>query len=334
MGDKCQTQSLQGMNSWRFMDPDISGPGVRISFYLQTLFLVVLVNRSWQDAPIALWTCITMSFGLTIAAMANINFITLLEVLQVCNLVWLANIGIFVSLASYSRQKAGSRKARSSRNILDYRVKFGAMIQTLFSMAMTVYMWSRVETIGCLAAQPAQAEIQYVFFLWGTEAVGTGKRVGLAFSSFFLAIYTGLSLHELFSFYRNRRRKVREDFGTKTPTIINQTTVPVLTGTPTPLSPAASDDSPATPNLVLSHPISINPISPLNLGSCSHSANSSQSRRPKRRRWSSGNLDPMLVGILIIEFLVWTYFVVSCEQLIAKNKANDGEAAGFGQVCY
>ncbi|KAF9270632.1 hypothetical protein L218DRAFT_47988 [Marasmius fiardii PR-910] len=290
-----------------------------------------------------------MSFGLTIAAMVNINFITLLEVLQVCNLVWLANIGIFVSLASYSRQKAGSRKARSNRHIVDYRVKFGAMIQTLFSMAMTVYMWcvhtflrqesilltvtirSRVESVGCLAGTPMQAEIQYVFFVWGTEAVGIGKHIGLAFSCFLLGLYTLLSLHEMVSFYRNRRRKLRESGGEKTSATPGQTILPTLAITPTPLFPAVSDDSPATPgpDLVLSrHPFS-NPTSP---SSPNHLVNPPHLRRPKRRRWSSGNLDPMFVGILIIEFLIWTYFVVSCEQLIAKNKADDGEAAGFGQI--
>ncbi|KAK1233664.1 hypothetical protein PQX77_003159 [Marasmius sp. AFHP31] len=40
----------------------------------------------------------------------------------------------------------------------------------------------------------------------------------------------------------------------------------------------------------------------------------------------------MFVGILIIELLVWTYFVVSCEMLIVHNKADDGEALGFGQI--
>ncbi|KAL0572932.1 hypothetical protein V5O48_009045 [Marasmius crinis-equi] len=308
---------------YKFMDPDISGPGVRISFYLQTFFLVVLVNRSWQDAPLALWTCITMSLALTIAVIANLKFMTLLEVLQVCNLVWLANIGIFVSLASYSRQKAGSRKARMGRRFVDYRVKFGAMFQTMFSMVLTVVMWSRVESIGCLADQ---RDVQYVFFVWKVQAVGTGKHVGLAFSSLLLTLYVGLSLREVYSFYRNRRKRTSgssasADTSTSEFKPISPPT-PTSPGSQTPISPPPSamaqrHSSPAIDTLAQATESSVN---------------SAQHRRPKRRRWSSDNLDPMLVGILIIEFLVWTYFVVSCEELISKNDANDGEAAGFGQI--
>jgi hypothetical protein len=49
---------------------------------------VLLVDRSWQDAPIALWTFIATSFGLTIAAIVQQEHLTLFQALQVSNLVW------------------------------------------------------------------------------------------------------------------------------------------------------------------------------------------------------------------------------------------------------
>jgi len=104
---------------------------------------VLLVDRSWQDAPIALWTFIATSFGLTIAAIVQQQQqqLTLFQALQVTNLVWLANFGTFVALASYSRQKAASPKRFRGRGSFDYNVKFGAMAQTLLSMTLTIYVW-------------------------------------------------------------------------------------------------------------------------------------------------------------------------------------------------
>ncbi|THV07512.1 hypothetical protein K435DRAFT_259996 [Dendrothele bispora CBS 962.96] len=132
------------------VDEDIAGPGVRVSFYVQTFLLVLLVDRSWQDAPVALWTFIATSFGLTLAAIINRSELVLLEAMQVSNLVWLANFGTFVALASYSRRKAASKKSgkkAASKKLPshmikpDYGVKYGAMLQTLFSMLLTIYMW-------------------------------------------------------------------------------------------------------------------------------------------------------------------------------------------------
>lgn len=92
------------------VNPDISGIGVRLSFYLQNLFLgkrvscvslhefaemlvcgvVLLVTRSWEDAPGALWTFVTTSFGLTVAAViqAKNHELSFFQALQVSNLVW------------------------------------------------------------------------------------------------------------------------------------------------------------------------------------------------------------------------------------------------------
>lgn len=53
-------------------------------------FVVLLVTRSWEDAPGALWTFVTTSFGLTVAAIvqAKDQQLSLFQALQVSNLVW------------------------------------------------------------------------------------------------------------------------------------------------------------------------------------------------------------------------------------------------------
>ena len=61
---------------------------------------VLLVDRSWQDAPSALWTFIATSFGLTLAALvqATQNQLSLFQALQVSNLVWFVLICPILSM--------------------------------------------------------------------------------------------------------------------------------------------------------------------------------------------------------------------------------------------
>lgn len=66
----------------------------QISFYLQTFLLVLLVDRSWQDAATALWTFIATNFGLVIAAIVNHTQLTFFQALQVSNLVWCAQSSV------------------------------------------------------------------------------------------------------------------------------------------------------------------------------------------------------------------------------------------------
>lgn len=70
------------------------------------LNIVILANRSWEDAPTVLWTFIATNFGLTIAAIAQASqtgtyqngngtitespsSLTFYEAVEVSNLVWL-----------------------------------------------------------------------------------------------------------------------------------------------------------------------------------------------------------------------------------------------------
>ncbi|KAF5368564.1 hypothetical protein D9758_002240 [Tetrapyrgos nigripes] len=323
------------------VDSDISGPGVRASFYVQAFFLVLLVDRSWQDAPVALYTFIAMSFGLTLAAMINRETIVLLEALQVSNLVWLANFGTFVALASYSRQKAANKKLMESvakKSIpqlkFDYGVKYAAMLQTLFSMILTIYMWATVDRF-------CSVDAVYVFFVIKAPALGSGRIVSLTFSSILTALYILLTMHELLSYNDRRRRKKEKVLQEEKDTDIENCAVshpspvflvtqhdaatPVSAQTPTMAIPTSSSSYRGSGSSLI--PPSPTPSSATGLSFPA----TPKSRRPRRRRWSS-ELDPMFVGILICQIVVFAYFIVSSEMLLKYNHADDGGSYGFGQI--
>lgn len=317
--------------NYAITNPDISGIGVRVSFYLQTFLLVILVDRSWQDAAIALWTFIATSSGLTIATIVQHQSnaqLTLFQGLQVSNLVWLANFGTFVALASYSRQKAASHKEPNIRIGADYKVKFGAMMQTIVSMALTIYMWSTADTFGSIPE--CSRRINYMIFAIKVPALGAGKIVGLTASSLLTIAYILITLHELRS-YRRSRKENREramsspihprspmavSSATSVPTVSSDYALPVPVHSAAYHKPTRSWQAPQSPKETISQ------IPPL-----------TQRRRPRRRRWSY-EVDPMLIGIMICQILVFIYFVASSELLLLYNEGaySSAQQMGFGQI--
>ncbi|KAJ6575270.1 hypothetical protein B0H19DRAFT_635096 [Mycena capillaripes] len=313
---------MESCDNYATTNPDIAGIGVRVSFYLQTFLLVILVDRSWQDAPTALWTFIATSFGLTIATIVQHQSgtqLTLFQGLQVSNLVWLANFGTFVALASYSRQKAASHKEpNATRGGADYNVKFGAMLQTLLSMTLTIYMWSNAETFGSMPE--CSHLVNYMVFAIKAPAVGAGKIVGLTASSILTAAYVLITLHELRSYRRSRKERIEH---------------PAVASPTYPKSPKATSFSTSVPTASSSNDYSLPIITsathykpsraqlpPLyaaeSISQVSQVPNMTQKRRPRRRRWSY-EIDPMLIGIMICQILVFTYFIVSSELLLSYN---------------
>ncbi|KAJ7786474.1 hypothetical protein B0H16DRAFT_1708637 [Mycena metata] len=312
-------------------NPDIAGIGVRVSFYLQTFLLVILVDRSWQDAPTALWTFIATSFGLTIATVVQSTSgaqsgsqLTLFQALQVSNLVWLANFGIFVSLASYSRQKAASHKETNIRIGADYNVKFGAMLQTLLSMALTTYMWSTADSFGSIPE--CSHLINYMVFAIKVPALGAGKIIGLTASSILAAAYVLITLHELRSYRKSRRKDHNEEAVSSAATYPRSpktasSSASASIDSPLPMITATAYHKPSRVQVVPQYPKESSSQSP-------HTK-----RRPRRRRWSY-EVDPMLIGIMICQILVFIYFVVSTELLLTYNDGaySSAQQMGFGQI--
>ncbi|KAJ3829853.1 hypothetical protein F5880DRAFT_1519691 [Lentinula raphanica] len=313
----------------RLSDSDISGIGVRSSFYAQSFLLVILVDRS-TDASTSLWTFTATSFGLTIAALVQYvkQQLSLLEALQVSNLVWMANFGIFVALASYSRHKRNTRRKNrrnKSKSVVaargkperghetDYGVKTASMVQTVVSMAFTLYMWAKPETF-----EPSQClnTVSYVLFVWRIPVRTSGRIVGLIFSAILSCVYIAITLHEYWISYRKRRQKLAKKAKKGSLEIKDS----VLSPKPEPDSLLITSYGNGTPMSSLSPP---DPRTP------SPAPTPVKSNRPRRKVWS--NIDPMFIGMMIFEIVVFIYFIVSNERLLRDNHADTGEF-GFGQI--
>ncbi|KAJ7225370.1 hypothetical protein GGX14DRAFT_556172 [Mycena pura] len=274
MDDTCVDGTYAATN------PDIAGIGVRFAIHAPVF------------APIALWTFIATSFGLTIATIVQHQSdaqLTLYQGLQVSNLVWLANFGTFVALASYSRQKAASHNESNIRVGPDYNVKFGAMMQTVFSMALTLYMWSNANTFGNVSE--CSHLINYVVFVIKVPALGAGKIIGLTASAMLTAAYVWVTLHELRSYRTGSRQK---DSAAAEHCIL-------ATARPMPKTPSLTT-VPTVHDLQSYPPPSVISIAAHQNGSRARVPGAEetvlhmiQKRRPRRRRWSY-EVDPMLIG--------------------------------------
>ncbi|KAK7682296.1 hypothetical protein QCA50_014499 [Cerrena zonata] len=291
-------------------NPDISGIGVRISFYLQNIFLVFLVNRSYEDAPNALWTFIMTNVGLTLAAIvqASDHQLSFFQAIQVSNLVWLANFGTFFALASYSRSRRnhGLPELSFRRGFEDLTwpksiPKYAGMVQMFFSMALTLYIWVTAKTFGNHTQAACEQDVNYVVFFVALPALRSGRIVALAITSLLTAIYLLVSFHELYNHYRSyKRARVKKSHLQST------------SDTSLPTSPPQAD-------------IEMN------------SAHQERVARPVNRTRTLNHMrlrgDPMLVGIGICQVFVFVYFVLCSELLLRYNTMDDSDAEwGFGQI--
>lgn len=220
---------------------DISGIGVRVSFYFQFFLLVLLVDRSWEDAPTALWTFIATSFGLSIAAIAQKindsgnNKLTLFQALIVSNLVWLANFGTSLSLATMAQRAAQKKRLKRQATLKARRgklnaparmeggegeqeeeediesgryIRYAAMAQTIFSIILTFAMWSHVHdfTPDDLNGTDCTPYIRYILFAWHVDAVVQGRIVGLLATAIVTVLYVAMTVDELYKKHLTRRR--------------------------------------------------------------------------------------------------------------------------------
>ncbi|KAH8099353.1 hypothetical protein BXZ70DRAFT_294595 [Cristinia sonorae] len=342
-------------------NPDISGIGVRLSFYLQNFLLVLLVDRSWEDAPNSLWTFTSTSFGLTISAIvqAQQGQLSFFQALQVTNLVWMANFGSFLALASYSRhrtikgRKEATPEGNASVDIESHRVsarpksnnlvKLAAMSQMFFSMALTLVTWARPDIFSNDADDStATCDVVYVAFFGASfPARHSGRILGLTVTGILLAGYLFITVHELYAYYT---RKSRHKSKGKLPELVitpaekenieMRGSVPFPTPTPF-LEPGSSAS--------VSSSSRSGSVTPSHASDASHAGGERRHRRrrPKqndyhrtrRANWGK-DLDPMLVGLTIFQVLVGTYFIVCTELLLDRNPISDhsDQDWGFGQI--
>jgi len=159
-----------------------------------------------------------------------------------------------------------------------------------------------------------------MFFVIEAPALGAGRTIGLVVTSILTAMYCVITLLEVQSYCRRA-------LDSEKPGRLEILPKHLRPGNPVSIS--LSPQSPSTANIT-------------SLQDSHHAASIPRStyppqffhkRRPKRRRWSF-DLDPMLVGIVICQAMVFTYFIVSSELLLKNNPSIDHSAAqwGFGQI--
>ncbi|KAK7681789.1 hypothetical protein QCA50_015136 [Cerrena zonata] len=165
----------------QMQNPDISGIGVRISFYLQVVFLALLVFFSQEDTISVLWTFIMMNFGLTLAAVVQAfnRQLSLFQALQITNLLWLGNITFVATIQHYLFCNTTDDKNTHSWTSLVFRrttlIHFlVALAQLLFSAAFAFYVWFSVTTFGNRVA--CVESIVYVIFFKSVPATNRAMR--------------------------------------------------------------------------------------------------------------------------------------------------------------
>ncbi|KAJ7206253.1 hypothetical protein GGX14DRAFT_643183 [Mycena pura] len=283
-------------------NPDISGLGVRISFYLQTIALVLLAGRSLDEALSSVWTLLGTSFGLAISAFVSAvrDELPLYQATIVTDLIWLANYAIFMALATYNRHPRGS-----------HSVQYCAILQTYVSMSCMLYLWARaaaLEAVGHAAA----GHTVFVFVFASLPATGAGRTVALVFTVLLLAGYTGVA-----SLFLWRH--------------LLQPRPPISKGSPPPPSPQQPRHPPiALQPLLLLPPPPASPRTPSESGSSRLHAHAPG---PPARAPPSLKLDPHLTTLSLFFGVPYVVLVVCTEIQIARNTLCPANKFwGFGQI--
>ncbi|KAJ7058755.1 hypothetical protein C8F01DRAFT_1147110 [Mycena amicta] len=183
------------------MNTDISGPGVRISFYLQTLFLSCLFARSESLDEItgALYTLLSTNTAMAVTALIlafkphpEISFHDALIVLY---LLTLSGLAVFFILPSFNKFPDASRSLR-----------YFSVIETYAILAFIFAILIKADTVGLLPKCNSGAVIALFHPI---SAVRAGRIVCFVLASLFAAVYTGLLIKDHIRSVQARRRLKR-----------------------------------------------------------------------------------------------------------------------------
>ncbi|KAJ7679021.1 hypothetical protein DFH06DRAFT_503576 [Mycena polygramma] len=224
---------MSNMNQCLEANPDISGLGVRISFYVQTIAL----GRSLEEALNSVWTLLGTSFGLTVSALVTAGRaeLPLYQAIIVTDLVWLANWAIFTALATYNRHPRGS-----------HAVQYAALAQTYLSMGSILILWARAPALEAAHGHAGQTVFVVVFA--PTKAVGAGRVVALVVTGILLLGYSVVAAVFLWRHLLHPRRQRESVDGGKDFELTSRSSTP-----PPPAVPAAPGAPPTRlpPSLAL-----------------------------------------------------------------------------------
>ncbi|KAJ7923220.1 hypothetical protein B0H13DRAFT_2267160, partial [Mycena leptocephala] len=159
-------------------NPDISGVGVRISFYVQTIILVFWAERSPEEALNSGWTLLGTSFALVASALwtAVRNQLPLYQAIIVTDLVWLFSLSTLFTLRTYDQKPRGSRT-----------IQYAAILQTYISMSSILYLWVRAPA---LESEGHKGQTVFVVYFLSTHATGKGRIIALVSTAILFVVYS------------------------------------------------------------------------------------------------------------------------------------------------
>ncbi|KAH8107416.1 hypothetical protein DFH11DRAFT_1637262, partial [Phellopilus nigrolimitatus] len=164
------------------MNTDISGPGVRISFYLQALFLACLSVRSGSldEITSALYTSVATNIAMAVTSLIlgfkpspGISFHDAIVVLYLLALSWAS---VFFSLVSYNRFVKGDRS-----------LKYFSILQSYILFAFAIAVLRTAPHFGY--AVPCNAHAVVVIFR-PFRALHTGVNAAWVLVTVTILVYT------------------------------------------------------------------------------------------------------------------------------------------------
>lgn len=158
-------------------NPDISGPGVRIALYLQSLLSIVLIRYSPGDAPGAYWCMTSTALSLVISAIItsiqrSISLLDAIVVVYVLLLPILASAFGISEIISASESKHALRKVHSPLLII------ANWTRSVFTYSFAIYVWVTAPTFGS-GPPECNTVTKLIFFGASLPALGSGRVLNL-----------------------------------------------------------------------------------------------------------------------------------------------------------
>ncbi|PPQ96480.1 hypothetical protein CVT26_010474 [Gymnopilus dilepis] len=159
-------------------NPDISGPGVRIALYLQSLLSVLLVRFSPDDAPGAYWSMTSTAFSLIVSAIVTSakGEISLLDGIVV---VYVLILPILVSAFGLSEIVTPQSKKNATRSVHSPLLIVANWTRSALTYSFALYVWISAPTFG-QGPPECNAATRLIFFGASLPALGSGRWLNLA----------------------------------------------------------------------------------------------------------------------------------------------------------
>ncbi|KAF8961867.1 hypothetical protein BDZ97DRAFT_1177690 [Flammula alnicola] len=164
----------QGISS----NPDISGAGVRIALYLQSLLSVLLVRFSPSDAPGAYWAMTSTALSLIIASIVTAvrREISLLDAIVV---VYVLLLPVLASAFGLSEIMSPSSSKNATRSVHSPLLIVANWTRSAFTYSFAMYVWISAPTFGS-GPPGCNAATRLIFFGASLPALGSGRYLNLA----------------------------------------------------------------------------------------------------------------------------------------------------------